>query len=239
MTLSYSSIKEFAKSPAHYLAYKARKNVESAAMRFGSAVHMAILEPKKYLNEYVVCEHRKNTIKFREFEAECLSKNPDMKFLTPSDAYAIEQIKERISENELVTSLLQCAPEREQFVEGTINGLTFVGYVDALAPEYFVDIKTTKDSHPDAFTRSAFNFSYHLQGAIYRELTGVSDFWILAIENNNPFTITPYLVSQDYLDRGLAELSLLIEEFKKWDGMSRGYGFTKEGYFDLDAPSWA
>ena len=43
--LSFSSIKEFDKSPAHYVHYVNSKREPSDAMRFGSLVHAHILEP--------------------------------------------------------------------------------------------------------------------------------------------------------------------------------------------------
>jgi hypothetical protein len=35
-----------------------------------------------------------------------------------------------------------------------------------------VDIKTTTDASPEGFRRQASNFDYHLQAAIYTQLTG-------------------------------------------------------------------
>lgn len=234
--LSFSSISQFAKSPAHYLAYKNRQQTESAAMRFGSAVHMAILESPKFRKEYMTTDFRKNTIKFKEQQAS----NPDAKFLTGSEMFAINQIQDNINSNDMAHDLLMGCDKREQLVKAKINGIEFVGYVDALAKDYFIDLKTTKDASPEAFERSAWNFKYYLQGAVYRELTGVSDFWIMAIENNPPYSITSYKLSEEYLDRGLTELHMLIDEFKRWDGMTSGYrDKNNTGHFELNAPRWA
>ena len=59
--LSFSSIKNFATSPAHFIAYKNREQHETPAMRFGTAVHKAILEPFDFIKEYKVLEVRRGT----------------------------------------------------------------------------------------------------------------------------------------------------------------------------------
>ena len=56
MKLSYSSLKEFAKSPNHFIQYIERKFEASDAMIFGSAVHCAILEPDEFHNRYFVLD---------------------------------------------------------------------------------------------------------------------------------------------------------------------------------------
>jgi hypothetical protein len=53
-TLSYSSIQAFMVSPRHFIAYKVRERVETAAMLMGSVVHALVLEPKKVQDLYVV-----------------------------------------------------------------------------------------------------------------------------------------------------------------------------------------
>ena len=54
--LSFSSCKAFSQSPAHFVAYKERKQHETPAMRLGTAVHMAVLEPEKFGERYQVSQ---------------------------------------------------------------------------------------------------------------------------------------------------------------------------------------
>ena len=234
--LSYSSLKEFGKSPAHFIAYKNKERTESAAMRFGTAVHSAVLEPEKFKAEYLTTDVRRGTKAHKAL----MEENPEKSFLNGSDWFGIGRIKDNVQRNELASDLLNHCDKIEQLVEGEIEGIPFRGFVDAMSSDYLVDLKTTKDGSEREFQRSAFNFKYYLQAAVYRELTGVDDFWIITAENSAPYTITPYLMSQSYLDRGYAELMKLISDFKAWDGKAQGYtAKTDTEFFTLDAPTWA
>ena len=52
--LSYSSLKEFAKSPRHYLDYLNRKKETTPAMQFGSMVHCLLLQPDKFDTQFAI-----------------------------------------------------------------------------------------------------------------------------------------------------------------------------------------
>lgn len=235
-TLSFSSIKEFAKSPAHFLAYKNKEKKESSAMRFGTAVHCAVLEPERFKNEYQTTTLRKGT---KAHTALC-EENPSVKFLNSSDWDSIKKIRDNIWKNELCQSLIDNADKVEQHVKGEIAGVKFQGYVDVMSQHYLIDLKTTSNSSKSEFERSAYNFKYYLQATIYRELTGIDDFWIIAVENVPPYNVTPFLLPPYYLEKGYVELMKLIKEFKKWDGKTGSYLYRgAEDFYKLDAPKWA
>lgn len=63
MHLSFSSLKAFGKSPKHFIQYKLEKFEPTPAMKFGTLVHAAILEPDKFDNDFVVCSSEPTTDK--------------------------------------------------------------------------------------------------------------------------------------------------------------------------------
>ena len=229
--LSYSSLKSFIKSPAHFLAYKRMDFVESASMRLGTAVHSALLEPKEFKNIYDVTDLRKNTKAYKQLLAE----NPDTEYLNNSDWRSIQEIKRRFEQNREATELLELCNKRETEVKADIQGVPFRGFVDAMSKDTIIDLKTTQDATAEGFSRSVYNFSYHLQAAIYKELTGASEFYIIAIENTSPHNICIYQLSQDALDSGYAMMTKGIQSFKDGDGEEIGY--VNSGIIDL--PRWA
>ena len=220
-TLSYSSLKEFLKSPAHFVAYKNREVEETPAMRFGTAVHMAILEPAQFEEKYLMTENRRNT---KAYKAE-VEQYPDATFLSKSEVKSIREITFNFKLNPSAYKMVANCTKYEEEVEGTINDVPFRGFVDGWnqKAKYCIDIKTTSDASPDAFTKSVYNFGYHLQAAIYKELTGCKDYYIIAIENKPPHTSVVYKLSEGFLDSGFALLHQGISKWKEWDGNWRGY----------------
>ena len=228
--LSYSSLKEFMKSPAHFLAYKNRELKETPAMRFGTAVHSAILEPQKFINQYDKTDLRRNTKAYKELDDSKL-------WLSSSEWSSIEGIKRSISRNVSASDELSKCVHFEQEVKGLIKGVEFRGFVDAMSQDTIIDLKTTQDASPDGFAKSVYNFSYHLQASIYLELTGADRYFILAVENQSPYSCALYELSQDALDSGRAMLEKGIAMFKDWDGSYQGY--EKHNFQKLDLPRWA
>lgn len=238
--LSYSSLKEFMKSPAHFIAYKNRVYKESPAMRLGTAVHAALLEPDKFKSDYDTTPLRKGTKAYKELDGSKI-------WLNSSDWATVQGIKRKLKLNVEAADLLATCELREVEVKGDINGIPFRGFVDATyrvflnAPadykeqDIIIDIKTTQDASPEGFARSVYNYSYHLQAAIYTELTGAKQFYIIAIESSSPYSVVIYNLSQDALDSGYAMLQRGIEAFKNWDGSETGY----ENYHQIDLPRWA
>ena len=90
--LSFSSLKNFATSPAHFIAYKNREQHESPAMRFGTAVHAAILEPKEFVKDYKVLEVRRGTKAYKELQEE----HPNAIWLSPSEYNEIQKIEKKL-----------------------------------------------------------------------------------------------------------------------------------------------
>src|SRR6267378_4439340 len=67
VAISNSGLNEMAKSPAHFQAWLRAPKEPTAAMRFGTIVHSAILEPKKFYASTVSCPE-KQILKFDEFK---------------------------------------------------------------------------------------------------------------------------------------------------------------------------
>ena len=240
--LSFSSIKNFATSPAHFVAYKNREQHETPAMRFGTAVHAAILEPKEFAKDYKVLEVRRGTKAYKELQ----DAHPNAIWLSPSEYNEIQKIKEAVEAHPVASKILKDCIAFEQELKGSINGVPFRGFADGFSPKYCVDLKTCQKGSPRDFTNDSYRQKYHIQGYIYcrllEETLGhkINEHWIIALEKTSPYVVTCYKLTPEIIERGKAELESLLKTFKTWNGEATGYDeVTPFGYFDLDVPAWA
>ena len=65
-----------------------------------------------------------------------------------------------------------------------------------------VDIKTTDDASPEAFTRTVLNFGYHIQAAHYMAMTGAAHFTFVAVERTAPYAVGIYRLDSEWLQAG-------------------------------------
>ena len=240
--LSFSSLKAFSQSPAHFLAYKSRQQHETPAMRLGTAVHMATLEPDKFVNAYKVLTVRRGTKAFKEM----VEQHPEANWLSQSEYAEITRLRDAVQAHPTASGLLAECNEFERELTGNIMGMPFRGFADGVAPTFTVDLKTTQKGAPRDFTSDAYRQKYHIEGYIYTRLLSqalgqdIKTHWLITVEKTSPYVVTCYRLSEGYLERGKRELAKLLEEFNQWDGANVGYDKASPfGHFNLDVPAWA
>lgn len=245
--LSASSAKEFHKSPAHYLRYKLRDTAPTPAMEWGTAVHTFILEPDKIDERYYFIDEgdilgkltdNKNpraTKVYKEWLAEQQAAAGERKVYSRGEYTILNRIQEEAwSNNQTAPYLVNTAKEME--LQGEIHGVPFRGFADIVGFDFIADVKTTQSAHPDEFQRTAYNNLYHLQAAVYSELTGIDRFAFIAVEAIAEPIIQVYEIDLDFLHLGKRLLRDICERFKQWDGSYEGYA-TKP--LILTPPNWA
>lgn len=240
--LSFSSIKAFSTSPAHFVAYKLRQQHETPAMRFGTAVHAATLEPEVFKNTYKVLNVRRGTAAYKAL----LEQHPNATWITQTEYDEIQSLRDSVLKHPTASRLLADCSAFEQELTGNVLGLPFRGFADGIAANYVVDLKTTQKGSPHEFTSDAYRQKYHVQGYIYTSLLSqalgykVGEHWLITVEKSSPYVVTCYRLTPEYLERGKRELEKLIAAFRQWDGEPLGYDHSATfGHFSLDVPSWA
>lgn len=236
--LSYSSLKAFLKSPNHYLLYKSGME-PTDAMRKGTAVDEFILTPHKFKENYHVLDEseiltqlssNKNPRATKVYK-EWLAMQPDKVLLTVDEYEELKKIRASV----LSTTNILEGTDRQVELTGKIGGITFRGFADAIG-DAVIELKTTKDASPNFFMRQAYNLKYHLQTAIYLELSGKSDYFIIAVEKDAPYNCQVYALSKDLIQAGRELLYDGIEKIKQWNGQPEGYSPHVQL---LDLPRWA
>lgn len=239
-----SDLDKIAQSPLHW-KYAFRE--ETPAMRIGSAVHCAALEPERFSAEYAVapeCDKRTKAGKerFAEFEAA----NAGRTVLSLEDGLLCVNAQQAIQSHPMARSLLSTGqPEVSALWEDEEFGVHCRARYDWLTSEgVLIDLKTTQDASPAAFSMSCAKFRYHVQAAWYLDsyLAATGDlpmsFIFIAVEKAPPYAVAVYELDAEAIEFGrqLARRDLAryatARELDVWPG----YADTVQS---LSLPAWA
>lgn len=258
---SSSQLKDMLRSGAHFYSNHVLKEVEresKAAMDFGTLAHTLFLEPDQFEAEFAVLPEdapkrpTETMLKAKNPSPDTLGKIAFWENFEAEHAGKIivtaEQIQgaQRIVEN--LKQLSMYAEMQNNFgmaeasifftdpafdLELRIRPDWHIAPCKAFPFGLILDLKTTTDARPNAFSKKCGDFGYDLSAAMYRE--GFQEYYrteqkppfiFLVAESSIPFNVKQYQASELFLSVGetrynkakelLAE-SLLINE---WDGYS-------------------
>jgi hypothetical protein len=211
---SKSGLDQVAKSPAHYRAWAlGAEQPTTPAMKFGSAFHMAVLEPAKFCERYVTAPDFRvhghpSSNAYKHAKAQWLADNAGLEMIDQDDMERINRMAEALRAHPLARNLLAGGtPEASLKWTDPDTGLACKGRVDYWLPEIgvAVDLKTTESAKPSTFARSVAAYRYHVQDVFYSR--GFSEigqairhFLFVAVEKE-----APHLVSVCYCDDAARE----------------------------------
>ena len=235
--LSFSSLKEFHKSPKHYIAYLTKKWKQTPDMLVGSALHCKLLEPEKYSDRYAVApECDKRGIECKSLWAKFAIANEGKDLITQDQQVLVDAMLQAVKTNAPAWELFNQIGQTEAKKEGVIAGLPFVGYIDALGDDILIDLKSCQSSSPREFMRDAYNNLYHLQAAIYHKLTGVKDIYFIAVEKSEPYNVTTFRLNADDNIHGENLLAHLTDQFNlcmDLNQFDKGYEFHSVNKYEV------
>lgn len=233
--LSYSSLKSFSVSPAHFLSYKNRERKDTPAMAQGRLIHKLVLEEDLFLDDYSVWDGRRAGKVWNHFK----EANLDKQIIKQSELNDAINVKNSVFSHSKASELLSGIKATEKYFKGTIEGVEFHGFIDGLANDYILDLKTTISSEPHKFQRDSWNMKYHLQAAIYCRLMDIYDYYIIAVEKNPPYAVSVFKLDTELLEYANSELEKLIQQFKEWRGENNAYDHRIAlNYFHLQLPEY-
>lgn len=253
--LSSSKMKMILKSPRHYVADLAGHNVEEDDekdhFRIGRAVHMAILEPAKFKELYVVMpdfgamQSPKNRATRDEWKA---NQKPGSLIMKQEEMDHLYYMLDALIDHPEAAKLLKNGtPE----VSGRFTHKD-TGVRCKVRPDYFTwvgnelflsDIKTTKDASAGLFATDAARMKYHLQLALYHDgfhqITGSKPeaVALIAMEKKLPYTVALYWVSEKDLAMGTQWYKFALMTFKKCIETNQWPGTQLHGQM-LSFPKW-
>lgn len=187
--LSYSSIKWLLTSPK-WFAHKLKKpSPETQALRDGTLVHAAILEPEKYAEQFQFIDVSSKNTKIWKLAVEKYGKTNTF---TMKEKYMNDRVAAAFLQNDACTKFLQGAEvEVPELIQ--MNGLPIRGKADIYKTgEYVADVKTTGDGvewitlkngeQKNQFAFTIEKYDYDLQAYLYTEMFQVPDFYWLVVD---------------------------------------------------------
>ena len=262
--LSNSSLSVLKESPTKFyerFITGEMKGQESEAMLLGSAVHMLALEPERFDAEYVVLDGPINE-----------SKKPpgpygrDTKaFQKWLDAEMMQQcrkvlVREEFAESLAIAKAFQAHPEimaimasrAEKLFESEYSMEYEIGddkvemkcKIDFVCPSdrLIVDLKTTSDPSPYAWSWSAEDFGYHRQAAIYSDAMEAKygepfRFLFGVVRSKEPYEAAVYELDAESIQRGRSEYVALIEEYIDRKASNDWLSDWQRGVFSINVPT--
>lgn len=243
--LSFSSIKEFMRSPRHYVKYLTQERKQTEAMLFGAVCHKLILEPQDFENEYIVePEFNKRTNQGKE-DYQAFLTSIEEKKLTPIQPATMLKAKELLTQlmgtpaHNMVKSM---SKKEERFDMIHETGLPVCGYIDGVGNDFNLEIKIVTSADTDDIIRDFYKMKYHIQAGIYHWSNG-KPIYYLVIENSFPYLPRIFKASDEYVMEGKKAFNKAMTDFKfclDTDSFDMGYEFHNGiEPATLTLPGWA
>lgn len=257
--VSYSSLKEFAKSPIDFLKYINKDFETTPQMVIGSVTDCLLLENDKFDERYMeIPKVDRRTKLGKEMWAEIQKELVDKKLegISSDDLNKCKMMVEAIKSNPSAAYLLNHTTEvqKELSFKEKKDGeeITVRGILDGCGSfdddrKFIFDLKTTNDCSPEYWSNTILKWKYHLQAAIYYRAMFKSDVWVkpefyhIVVENVEPFKVYVFKLSPEMIQAGTQEFEKLIDSFFKCminNEWHEGTEFYNPGYYEATLPKW-
>lgn len=236
--LSKSALDQIHKSPAHFKAYmEGEKQPPTPAMIFGTLVHSLVFNQ----NDFAVipqCDRR--TTEGKAIYAKFLEESVGKVHVTADQYSEACKIRDAVYNHPAAAALLKKGnPEVSIF--GELNGLPCRCRVDWQSERgYLVDLKTTNSASPEEFSKSVWNYRYHVQAAFYLDMTKAEKFFFIAVEKEAPYNVECYELDNEAILTGRAEYLADMELYKKCKASGNWYAYNEDKDISIiSLPKWA
>jgi exodeoxyribonuclease VIII len=229
-------------TPAHLQAYLyGLAKEETPAMRFGTIVHRALLEPDTYRQGFHVKPEKmrfttKDGMQWQEEHA-------DLPIVTQAESDQIDAMVSSVHCHPFAKRLLAgCQPEQSIFVEDP-HGTLRKSRLDALTRGNVIpDLKTAESAAIDFFERNVSRYRYHVQAAYYLDncrLAGIEKeaFFFIVVEKTAPYLVRCLQMNSDVIEYGrrLYQHDIAIYRQCLETGLWPGW---PEPYDEIGLPQW-
>jgi len=240
--ISASQLKTVMQSPYHYWSKYLDPDrvamVPTAAMRLGSLVHCAVLEPDELSKRYQLAPDRRT----KEGKAAVVEMAAaGIEAVSEADLAQALQMADAVRSNSTAALLLSNgAAETSHWFDDIPTGLRCKCRPDWLSADgaTIVDLKTCQDASPAGFAKAVANFSYQIQAAHYLAGTLATRFIFVAVEKTAPYAIGVYELDTEALVHGSIARHNALQRIQDARAINEWPGYT-DGIQTLQLPGWA
>jgi len=238
--ISASQLKTVMQSPYHYWSrYLDPDRVAmapTAAMRFGSLAHCAVLEPDELSKRYQLAPDRRT----KEGKAAVVEMAAaGIEAVSEADMVLAVNMAVAVHGHPTAGALLQSGQAEQSFWWDDIA----TGMRCKCRPDWFdgttiVDLKTCQDASPTGFAKAVANFGYSIQAAHYLAGTLATRFIFVAVEKTAPYAIGVYELDTEALIHGSIARHNALQILQDCKAVNDYPGYT-DGIQTLQLPGWA
>lgn len=255
--INQSFLKEFAKSPKHAQYWRATGGREQTdSMKFGRALHLAILEPQNFDTEVLEIPKIDRRTKAGKIAwANYQRKSEGRITLDPDERERIKHIAQSIIAHPAAADLFRTKGANEVTVLWTDpeTQLKCKARMDRFTSYkswgVAMDMKSCQDVEKRAFQKTITNLGYDLQGSftlqgldILRPIPNGSSsqrvFVWLAVESEGPFDVGVYEMVDDAVRHARQRIRRMLQEIKKCRETGIWPGKCGDGIESMDLPEW-
>lgn len=237
-------------SPEKFKYAEEHPEEPTPALIFGQMVHKLVLEPETFENEFVImpeCDRRTKEGKAQWFDF--LQGAGDRTPIKAEDYEKALGMRNALTENDLIAKLLSGKHEVPLFWTDEMTGETCKVRLDCFTPlsngAVVIDYKTTSDASTESFMRSAINYGYDFQAAMYSEAvkrTMDKDvvFYFIAQEKDPPYAFNVLAADDRLVRRGYDTFRELLGIYHECKESGNWYGYMGiENQINLlELPAW-
>lgn len=223
--LNASTLKHFRRSALHAWQALSQPSSPTSAMILGTAVHLALLEPYRYIMEHAIGPTGdRRTNKWKEWAAEA----PQPLKLTPDEALTVEKIQSNFDAGASPegTKLLREGNGRSEATAIWMDpelGVMCKARADRICSyqdePVIVELKTARDASPHGFRSAIRQYQYDIAAAWYLRgfgLVGKTEprrLIFVVVETEPPYAIALYTINALRLDAALAEAMIYGKQY--------------------------
>lgn len=240
--INYSGLKTIInKSPAHYRYGLTNSPEETAALKFGSAVHTAVLENPFFFHIYAIAPAIDRRTKEGKAEFAKLEAGGKI-ILSNEEGEQVLKIAQAVNWNETAFKLLRNG-KSEVTIFAEIDDIPAKCRVDYLRPGVAVDLKTTDDASPSGFASACAKYDYAMQAAWYLDSCAAAGieldaFIFVAVEKKPPYAVGIYELDLNSIEAGRTKYRRALSLYKHCMAVDEWPAYSPD-IVTISLPAWA